>query len=374
MSINRFLDTADSLAELQAQLKEQESELGMEVLELGIFQAEGDPPLKNNFVNITSHIRNDLPDLQVVLVTPQVAADVDSFTAFYNSVLNGNTFVDSTMVLIADVEQQILAFRKGASLTPSPGIPQPGSNLAPVLPDYAQDLLSAAKGMPWSKSVGLPAMDGYIGMMPNRCRFFRNLKGPDGSTMNAVYYECKFDIDNDGSGGNAAHDRFHQSDTSLHDTNGTALDANRLNFAVLPIDGSQSRVKRPGLTDFGRDLGLHPGDVGCAMFRGASVGDVRSAFFVYGDEGPPNKIGEGSVHMANALGINSNPVSGGIDPNTMKHLNKGIIHIAFPGSGRAFLVAGHADRSELIPSQIDAHTKQYFDNLFNQPAVSDPLP
>jgi hypothetical protein len=372
MSIKTFLNTANSLAQLQAQLKDQESVLGMEVLELGIFQAEGDPPLKNNFVNITSHIRNDLPELQVVPVTPQVAADVDSFSAFYNSVLNGNTFVDSTMVLIADVEQQILAFRNGVSLTASPAIPQPGSNL--VLPDYAQDLLSAAKGMPWSKSVGLPGMDGYIGMMPNRCRFFRNLKGPDGSTMNAVYYECKFDIDNNGSGGNAAHDPFHQGDTSLHDTNGTALDANSLNFAVLPIDGSESRVKRPGLTDFGRDLGLHIGDLGCAMFRAGSAGDVRAAFFIYGDKGPANKIGEGSVHMANALGINSNPVSGGIDPNTMKHLNKGIIHIAFPGSGRAFMVAGHADRSELIPSQINAHAKQYFDSLLNQPVVNDRLP
>lgn len=371
MSTNRFLDTAHSLAELQAQLKEQESKLGMEVLELGIFQAEGDPPLKNNFVNITSHIRNDLPELQVVLVTPQVAADVDSFTAFYNSVLNGNTFVDSTMVLIADVEQQILAFRKGVSLTPAPGIPQPGSHLAPILPDYAVDILSAAQGMPWSKSLSLPAMDAYRGMMPGRCRLFQNLTGPENKAMNAFYYECKLDIDNDGSGGNAAGDRFHQSDTSLHDPNGRALDASTIAFAVLPLDRSERPAKLPGLPDFGHDLGLKLGDIGVAFWRRGTSGPVQSVSFIYGDKGPANKIGEGSVHMANALGINSDPNRGGIDPIEMKQLKKGIIHVAFPGSGTEFLAAGNRVRSTLIPNQIEARAKLYFDCLLRQPAPAN---
>lgn len=201
--------------------------------------------------------------------------------------------------------------------------------------------------------------------MPGRCRLFQNLRGPDGNAMSVVYYECKLDIDNDGSGGNAAHDRFHQSDTNLHDMNG-ALDANKIAFAVLPLDRSETRVKRPGLPDFGRELGLHLGDVGIAFWRQRSVGEVRTTSFIYGDKGPANKIGEGSVHMANALGINSNPVSGGIDPSTIKQLKKGIIHIAFPGSGKAFM---QGRRSTLIPNQIDARAKQFFISLLQQSDV-----
>jgi len=214
-------------------------------------------------------------------------------------------------------------------------------------------------------------MDAYAGMMPGRCRLFRNLRGPEGSAMNVVYYECKFDIDNDGSGGNAAHDRFHQSDTNLHDIRrdiSGALDANRIAFAVLPVDRSESRVKRPGLPDFGADLGLRLGDLGIAFWRGRSTGDVRSVFFIYGDLGPANKVGEGSVHMADALGINSNPVSGGIDPSTMKQLKKGIIHIAFPGSGKSFILGGRPVRSTLVPNQIDPQAKRFFDSLLQQPS------
>jgi hypothetical protein len=367
MSKKIFLDPANTIEQLQAQLRDQELSFRMEVLGIGIFQTEDDPPLKNNFVDVTSHIGNRLPELQVQLVPPDIAADEASFTAFFNAVIAANTIVDSAIVLISDVEQQIVLFRSGVSPIPSP-IPHPASDLEPSLPDYALDILSAAKGMPWAKCVRLPAMDAYAGMMPGRCRLFRNLKGPEGSAMNAVYYECKFDIDNDGSGGNAAHDRFHQSDTNLHDISGKALDANRIAFAVLPLDRSESRVKRPGLPDFGRDLGLGLGDLGMAFWRGGSAGDVRSVFFIYGDLGPANKVGEGSVHMADALGINSNPVSGGIDPSTMKQLKKGIIHVAFPGSGKSFIAGGRPVRSTLVPNQIDTRAKRFFDSLLQQPS------
>ena len=492
MSIKRFLEPVNSIGDLQVQVREQESLFGMEILEIGIFQTEDVFPEKNNFVNITSHLANKLPELRIQLVPPDVAADDQSFSNFFNKLDATNTIVDSAMVLVSGIEQQILLFRNGVTPVPptesaptapvgqtgtgatppvtqtgagptlpvtqtgtgatppvtptgagptlpvtqtgtgatppvtptgagptlpvtqtgtgatppvtptgagptspvtqtgtgaTPPVTQTGagptlpvtqtgtvstspvsqtaSALTPILPDYAMDILSAAKGMPWAKCVRLPRMDAYGGMMPGRCRLFQNLRGPDGNAMSVVYYECKLDIDNDGSGGNAAHDRFHQSDTNLHDMNG-ALDANKIAFAVLPLDRSETRVKRPGLPDFGRELGLHLGDVGIAFWRQRSVGEVRTTSFIYGDKGPANKIGEGSVHMANALGINSNPVSGGIDPSTIKQLKKGIIHIAFPGSGKAFM---QGRRSTLIPNQIDARAKQFFISLLQQSDV-----
>jgi hypothetical protein len=225
-----------------------------------------------------------------------------------------------------------------------------------------------AEGMPWNKSLSRSGMDGYRGMMPGKFRLFQNITVPNGDTISAVYYECKLDIDNDGSGGNAAHDPFHSSDTNLHDINNKALDANRVAFAVLPQDRSENRLKLPGLPDFGHDLGLQLGDVGMAFWRQSGTGQVQSTSFIYGDKGPPNKIGEGSVHMADALGVNSNPVSGGIDPNEMKRLKKGIIHIGFPGSGKAF-VAGN--RSTLIPNQIDSVARRLLESLVQQSQTID---
>jgi hypothetical protein len=368
MSIRKFLEPANSTEQLQAQLRDQELSFGMEVLGIGIFETNDVPPLKKNFVEMTSHIGNNLPELQVRVVPPEIGADEASFSTFFKSliIITANTIVDSARVLISDVEQQIVLFRIGVlPIAPdsAPALPAaPG--LAPALPDYARDILSAANGMPWEKSVSKPGMDAYAGVMPGRCRFFQNLKGPEGDAMNAVYYECKFDIDNDGSGGNAAHDPFHSDDTNLHDING-ALDANKIAYAVLPLDRSERRVKRPGLTDFGRELGLRPGDLGVAMWREKSVGDVRRVFFIYGDKGPANKLGEGSVHMADALNINSNPNSGGIDSSTMKQLKKGIIHIAFPNSGKSSILGGHF-QTTLVPNQIDARAQQLFNSLLHQ--------
>src|SRR5262249_43493901 len=215
------------------------------------------------------------------------------------------SIVDIAIVLIDGVEQEVVLFRSGIS----------GSV---VLPDYAEDILNGESGVAWTKSEAIRGMDDYIGVVPERSRLFRNLSGSAGGQMDVVYYECKFDIDNDGSGGNAQHDPFHQSDTSLHDMQGNALDANEIPFAVLPLDRSQRNGKRPGLTDFGKDLGLSIGDVGIAFWRPKPQGSVRSSCFVYGDSGPPNKLGEGSVQLAKALGVNPDPVRGGIDSNTIQ--------------------------------------------------------
>jgi hypothetical protein len=378
MSTKIFLKPANSIEEIQGQVRDQEVSLGMEVLGIGMFQTDDVPPIKNNFVNITSHLGNDLPELHIQLVPPDIATTDASLSDFFNALIASNTIVDYARVLISDIEQQIVLFRTRASPADSPeappgapAIPQPGSAGPPSLPDYALDIAEGmpdvATGMPWDQSVSRPGMDVYRGMMPGRFRLFQNIKVPNG-VINVVYYECKLDIDNDGSGGNAAQDPFHSSDTNLHDMNNNALDANRVAFAVLPLDRSETRVKIPGLPDFGRDLGLQLGDVGMAFWRQSGAGPVRSQSFIYGDKGPANKIGEGSVHLADALGVNSNPISGGIDASTMKRLKKGIIHIAFPGSGKAFM---EGNRSTLIPNQIDSVARRLLGSLVQQSQTID---
>ena len=53
---------------------------------------------------------------------------------------------------------------------------------------------------------------------------------------------------------------------------------------------------------------------------------------MYGDKGPANKLGEGSVRMADELRISSNPNTGGLDAGEVADLSKGVIHIS--GFGR----------------------------------------
>jgi hypothetical protein len=367
MSIRRFLAPATSADQLQVQLRDQELAFGMQISGIGICQTADNPPLKNNFVELTSHIREKISELQVAIVAKEVANDEAKFSTFLNLLGAEASIVDIAIVLIDGVEQEIVLFRSavaGGSLV----VAQSPSALTPTLPDYAQDILSAVSGVPWAKSESVRGTDDYIGILPQRSRSFRNLTDPGGRRMDVVYYECKFDIDNDGSGGNAENDPFHQSDTSLHDIEGKALDANQIPFAVLPLDRSQSKGKRPGLTDFGKDLGLGIGDVGIAFWRPKNRGPVRSSCFVYGDAGPPNKLGEGSVQLAKALGVNPNPVSGGIDSNTIKRLGKGIVHIGFPGSGKDFLTKGRVLRTSLVPDRIEARAKQLFASFLRQPS------
>ena len=61
------------------------------------------------------------------------------------------------------------------------------------------------------------------------------------------------------------------------------------------------------------------GDIAAVSYRG------RVAYAIYGDRGPRTKIGEGSIALARALGIPSDPVRGGTQG--------GVTYIVFPGSG-----------------------------------------
>ncbi len=105
---------------------------------------------------------------------------------------------------------------------------------------------------------------------------------------------------------------YYISTTSLEDKSKERTDPQRyanskeIPYVVLPMD------KRGG---------AKLGDFSVVINR--KNGRLSSAIFA--DIGPKNKIGEGSIALAEVLGINSNPKYGGIDD--------GIVYIVFPNSG-----------------------------------------
>lgn len=75
-----------------------------------------------------------------------------------------------------------------------------------------------------------------------------------------------------------------------------------------------------------------------AFGQGSKLGDLGFAyntetqdnnFMIYGDVGPKNKIGEGSINLANTLSIDANPKSGG----TTKKI---VCYWFVPGSGKGW--------------------------------------
>jgi hypothetical protein len=123
---------------------------------------------------------------------------------------------------------------------------------------------------------------------------------------------------------------FYISTTSLEDESRDRrdprryVDAESINFFVLP----------------GRlGLGAQLGDFGVVVRPAANDYD----YAIYADVGPAAKIGEGSIALAAALGIPSNPKTGGA--------GHGIIYIVFPGSKKGW---------PLTQAQIDQHSSALF--------------
>ena len=86
------------------------------------------------------------------------------------------------------------------------------------------------------------------------------------------------------------------------------VDASRIPFVVLP--GGMAR-----------QLGARPGDF-AAVFNQRNG---KSSYAIFGDVGPYDRIGEGSMALAENLGIRSDARNGGA--------RRGIEYLVFPGSG-----------------------------------------
>ena len=79
----------------------------------------------------------------------------------------------------------------------------------------------------------------------------------------------------------------------------------------------------------------------------------RIAFAIVADVGPPAKLGEGSIALADAIGIASSPKDGG--------LAGGVVYAIFPGSGSG------APRSA---AEIDREGQRRFDALGGRPVLA----
>lgn len=105
---------------------------------------------------------------------------------------------------------------------------------------------------------------------------------------------------------------FYIAPTSLEDRNKATgdpmryVDANTIPFLVLPSD------KRGG---------ARLGDFAVVINRA----NGKTAYAIFADLGPRNKIGEASIALAERLGIPSNPRRGGA--------SKGVVYVVFPNSG-----------------------------------------
>jgi glycosyl hydrolase group 75 (putative chitosanase) len=86
------------------------------------------------------------------------------------------------------------------------------------------------------------------------------------------------------------------------------VDASRIPFVVLP--GGMAR-----------QLGSRPGDFAVVF----NLRNGKSSYAIFGDVGPYDRIGEGSVALAENLGIRSDARNGGT--------RRGIVYLVFPGSG-----------------------------------------
>lgn len=203
------------------------------------------------------------------------------------------------------------------------------------LPAYAEKLLGADNGLPWHAATPRPEFNFYSGLVANSLHQL----GPK-----AVYYESKFDVDNDGSGGNDAGDVHHKPDTSLHDSADAPLDANAYPFVVLPRRG-----KLP--YHWGR-IGVGVGDLVICFYKNGA-----SCAAIIGDMGPDFKIGEGSVKAARALGIDPDPTNGGL-----QRVPPGVAHVVFPGSRRLMPLRRPHElpRTQDTPQSIEARAWELF--------------
>lgn len=142
----------------------------------------------------------------------------------------------------------------------------------------------------------------------------------------AIFWTADMDIDCDGESTaqcNIDTDPAFQNQTSATDSNGQPLDAASLPYVVIP-SGSLS-------FDYGaRDVEL--GTVVAVIYNG------QLRFGVFGDEGPQNIIGEASYAMAESLGIDPDPSTGGSDGP--------VTYIAF--TGKSAVVTTMEDHDEAV--------------------------
>lgn len=211
--------------------------------------------------------------------------------------------------------------------------------------------LTAASAAPTSPSYeptpGVRAqLGGFAGLIPatnantqtfvHPPRFLGAVIGPGGPVL---VIDSALELDTDGWTGDQGNPNW-QSGTSLRYADRvTPLDANQVPYFVLPLP-----------TTWPTAFGVGLGDYAAVLF------DNWATFAVFGDFGPRNKIGEGSLELLRRLGQerlrpNGTVINAGTDP--------GALVIVFPGSGS---VADRANQQTLLAA-IDHRGRELFSQL-----------
>ena len=127
----------------------------------------------------------------------------------------------------------------------------------------------------------------------------------------AFFWKADMDIDCDGQQTaqcNLTADPDYQNQTSFTQSNGQALIASQLPYIVVPLPSTRWSYQTAG---------IRPGALAIVLYNG------QLSYGVFGDEGPTGIIGEASYAMAQSLGIDPNPSTGGI--------GSGVTYIVFTG-------------------------------------------
>ncbi|MFE0426388.1 glycoside hydrolase family 75 protein [Streptomyces sp. NPDC058953] len=128
----------------------------------------------------------------------------------------------------------------------------------------------------------------------------------------AVYWRADLDVACDGRESercNRKTDPWYLPGTAVRQSDGRSLDAAGLPYVVVPTPGPVWRYPESGIRGGGVVAVVHDG---------------RVRYGVVGDTGPAKIIGEASYAMAESLGIDPDPVSGGVP--------SGVTYILFRGS------------------------------------------
>jgi hypothetical protein len=146
-----------------------------------------------------------------------------------------------------------------------------------------------------------------------------------------LYYYSILDLVSDGSVW-AKHDRTGQTDTTLHQPDGSPVDSDAVPFFVLPGHGFYQRF----------DIKL--GDVAAVIYKD------KVEFAVFADHGPSSKLGEGSIALHRTLGHET--IRGGRYHD--EAIDADVITIVFPGSG---------DGTPQTPERIRSIGRELFTKL-----------
>jgi Fungal chitosanase of glycosyl hydrolase group 75 len=144
------------------------------------------------------------------------------------------------------------------------------------------------------------------------------------SLKGAVWWTSAMSIACDGGKGAACKSEpGYSPNTAGTDSMGNPLDASTLPFVVVPQPSNGFDFMAAGLTF---------GSVAAVLYEGQLV------YGIVGDTGDKGIAGEGSYALASALGIDPNPVTGGV--------SSGVTYLLFTGTGA--VVAKNEDNAEAV--------------------------